>query len=187
MAAYAYAAAYPGEVHRLVLSESVIPGFGLEESMNPATGGYWHLGFHMQVEIAAGLTRGHEAFYLGHYWKTGSVVPNAITPAEQMEYLRTYAAPGGMRAGFQHCAALLEDGAYNRANFGAKLTMPVLVLNGAKGIPQEQTVSAVRRVASDVRAEIIPNAGHAIGEDQPSAVAERILSFLSPAARPANP
>ena len=39
MVAYAYASRRPGEVRRLVLAESLIPGFGLEEFMNPATGG----------------------------------------------------------------------------------------------------------------------------------------------------
>ena len=49
MVACAYAASYQAEVRRLVLSESVLPGFGLEELMNPVTGGYWHFSFHMQV------------------------------------------------------------------------------------------------------------------------------------------
>lgn len=46
MVAHAYAAAYPDEVARLVLSEAFLPGFGLEDHMNPATGGSWHFGFH---------------------------------------------------------------------------------------------------------------------------------------------
>lgn len=60
MVAYAYAARYPDEVRRLIFSESLIPGFGLEELMNPATGGFWHFGFHMQVELATFLTKGKE-------------------------------------------------------------------------------------------------------------------------------
>jgi pimeloyl-ACP methyl ester carboxylesterase len=35
MVAYAYASRHPGEVRRLVLSETLIPGFGREEMMNP--------------------------------------------------------------------------------------------------------------------------------------------------------
>lgn len=45
MVAFAYALSYPEEIDRLVLTESLIPGFGLEDWMNPATGGYWHFGF----------------------------------------------------------------------------------------------------------------------------------------------
>ena len=39
-----------------MLAESLIPGFGLEELMNPAMGGYRHFGFHMQVDLATMLT-----------------------------------------------------------------------------------------------------------------------------------
>jgi pimeloyl-ACP methyl ester carboxylesterase len=60
MVAFAYAASFPDDVHRLVLAESVIPGFGLEELMNPATGGHWHFGFFQQVKTAAMLVSGHE-------------------------------------------------------------------------------------------------------------------------------
>lgn len=186
MVAYAYAAAHPGEVRRLVLSESLLPGFGLEELMNPATGGYWHFGFHMQVDLAEILTAGKEAAYLGNYWKMGSLV-GGIDAAAKEEYLRHYAAPGGMRGGFRHYATLLEDGETNRANFRGKLTTPVLVLNGEKGIPQEQTLEGVRRVAENVQAELVPNSGHAIGEDNPSWVAERLIRFCGPETEDGEP
>lgn len=44
MVAYAYVSRHHGEVERFVFAESLIPGFGLEEAMNPATGGYRHFG-----------------------------------------------------------------------------------------------------------------------------------------------
>ena len=179
MVAYAYAAAHPEEVHRLVLSESLLPGFGLEELMNPAVSGYWHFGFHMQVDLAEMLTAGKEAAYLGPMWDMFSST-GGIDGAAKEEYLRHYAAPGGMRGGFQHYAALLDDGKANRADFRTKLAMPVLVLNSATGIPQEQTLSGIRQVAADVRAEIVPNSGHAIGEDNPAWVADRLIRFFGP-------
>ena len=179
MVAYAYAAAHPEEVRRLVLGESLLPGFGLEEMMNPATGGYWHFGFHMQVDLAEMLTAGKEAEYLGPNWDMFSPA-GGIDGATKAEYLRHYSAPGGMRGGFKHYEALLEDGRANRANFRGKLKMPVLVLNGDKGIPQEQTLSGVRRVAADVRAELVPDSGHAIGEDNPVWVADRLIRFFGP-------
>lgn len=178
MAAYAYAAAHPNEVRRLVLAESLLPGFGLEQLMNPATGGYWHFGFHMQVDLAEMLTAGKEAAYLGPMWSMFSPAGN-ITEAEKSEYLRRYAAPGGMRGGFQHYATLLEDGKANRAVFRQKLAMPVLVLNGDKGIPQEQTLRGVRQVAQNVQAELVPNSGHAFATDNPDWVSDRLIRFFS--------
>ena len=177
MVAYAYAANYPPEVRRLVLAESVLPGFGLEELMNPANGGYWHFGFHMQVELAEMLTAGKEAAYLLPTLEMMSVSPDAAQVAETW-YLPSYVAPGGMRAGFQHYATLLEDGRANRASFRSKLKMPVLVLSGQRGIPQGQTLESVKQVAENVTAELIPDSGHAFAEDNPSWVAERLTRFF---------
>jgi pimeloyl-ACP methyl ester carboxylesterase len=42
MVAYAYAAIHPETVQRLVLAESLLPGFGLEDKMDVAKGGFWH-------------------------------------------------------------------------------------------------------------------------------------------------
>lgn len=82
--------------------------------------------------------------------------------------------------GFQHYGTLLEDGKENRAAFKSKLTMPVLVLNGDKGIPQAQTLGCVRQVAANIEAELVPNSGHLFAEDNPSWVAERLTRFFGP-------
>ncbi|WP_229500732.1 alpha/beta fold hydrolase [Nostoc mirabile] len=64
MVAYAYATAHPTEVHRLVLMEFWLPGFGLEEGMDVANGGLWHFGFHMAPKIPEMLTAKREREYL---------------------------------------------------------------------------------------------------------------------------
>ena len=177
MVAYAYAAAHPHEVSRLVLCESLLPGFGLEELMNPATGGYWTFGFHMQVELASMLTEGKEAAYLNPLWQMFAPVHGADEVATA-EYLRHYTAPGGMRGGFQHYGVMLDDGKENRATFRAKLDMPVLVLNGERGIPQDQTVDCVKRVAANMQAEQVPEAGHTLAEENPIWRATRFKQFF---------
>ena len=127
-----------------MLAETLIPGFGLEELMNPATGGYWHFGFHMQVDLATMLTEGRKDAYLLPVMTMMSASPNAADTARAL-FLPHYTAPGGMRAGFPHYGTLLADGAENRAALGSKLPMPVLVLNGERGIPQAQLLGCVTR------------------------------------------
>jgi len=161
----------------LVLAESLIPGFGLEKLMNPATGGYWHVGFHRQVDVTTMLTTGKEAAYLLPTMTMMSLSSDAADAAETL-YLPHYVAPGGMRAGFQHYGALLEDGWENRAAVRSKLTMPVLALNGDKGIPQAQTLGCVRQVATHIEADLIPASGHAFADDNPAWVAERLTGFF---------
>ena len=180
MVAVSWALHHPTEIRRLVLAESLIPGFGLEELMNPATGGYWHFGFHAQVDLATMLTEGKEAEYLGNNWKMFSPL-KGITADDRDEYLRTYGNPDGMRAGFRHYAAMLDDGKANRKAFDQKLAMPVLVLNAGLGIPQDQTLGGVVQVFAHVEHDKVLLAGHAFAADRPDWTADRIIEFLDPA------
>ncbi len=177
MVAYAYAAAYPAEVRRLVLAESLLPGFGLEEWMNPATGGFWHFGFHMQVEVATLLTAGKEAAYLLPTLMMMSTSPDAAAVAEK-RYLPYYAAPGGMRAGFRHYEHLVADGQHNRARLTAPLPMPVLVLNGEYGLPQAPLLAGAQQVAARVTAYLVPASGHTFAQDNPEWMAQRLGHFF---------
>jgi len=83
----------------LVLSESLLPGFGLEELMNPAAGDYPHFGLHMQVDLATMLTAGKEDQYLR---PSLSRMSASMTQEDITESVRRYSRPGRMRAGFQH-------------------------------------------------------------------------------------
>lgn len=177
MVAYAYASRHPDEVRRLVLTESLLPGFGLEELMNPATGGFWHFGFHMQVDLATFLTQGKEAAYLMPSYKMMSTSADAEAVA-QTTYLPHYTGPRGLRGAFQHYGPLVEDGKANRADFRAKLPMPVLVLNGDKGIPQAPLLAGVRQVAEQVDTDIVPNSGHTLAHDNPEWTADRLIRFF---------
>ena len=179
MVAYAYASRHPSEVERLVLSESVLPGFGLEELMNPATGGYWHFGFHMQVDLASFLTQGKEAAYLTPFYKMMSTASDAETRATST-FLPHYTGARGLRGGFQHYGPLLEDGRANRADFVEKLAMPVLVLNGERGIPQEHLVAGVRQVAVQIETDVVPEAAHTFAYDNPRWTADRLIRFFGP-------
>ena len=178
MVAYAYASRRPEDVRRLVLSESLIPGFGLEELMNPATGGYWHFGFHMQVDLATHLIRGKEAEYLLPFYTMMSVSADAEALARET-FLPQFLGPSGLRGGLQHYGPLLEDGRANRAAFKAKLLMPVLVLNGARGLPQAPLLDGARHVAERVEADFIVDAGHTYAHDNPRATVDRLLRFLA--------
>lgn len=177
MVAYAYASRHPGEVRHFVFTESLIPGFGLEELMNPSTGGYWHFGFHAQVEVATMLTEGKEAMYLMPFYGMMSTSPDAAVVAAE-HYLPHYGQPRGLRQAFRHYETLVQDGKDNRTAFKTKLPMPVLVLNGARGIPQAQTAASIRQVVQDPTVELVPDAGHALADDNPDWMAERLARFF---------
>lgn len=178
MVAYAYASRHPDDVRRLVLAETLIPGFGLEAMMNPADGGFWTFGFHAQVELATFLTKGKEADYLAPFYRLTSVRVDAETHGAAT-YLPHFTGPRGLRGGFQHYGPIIEDGKANRAAFQAKLPMPVLVLNGDQGVSQEPLLTGARQVAEHVETAFVPDASHAFPYDNPRATAQLLLRFFA--------
>lgn len=124
------------------------------------------------------LTAGKEAAYLNPMYKLFSPAGNIDADTIE-EYIKQYSKPGGMKAGFQHYAAMLQDGKDNRNSFKAKLTIPVLALNGDKGIPSHQTFDSVEQVAENAVYELVPNSGHALGEDNPVWFTNRLIKFFN--------
>lgn len=145
MTAHAWAQSDPDDVVRLVLSEAFLPGYGLEEHMNPATGGSWHFGFHARSGLAAMLTAGKEEQYLSGFWSM--MTGGGITAADRADLLRAYTRPDAMRGGFEHYATLVQDG--RAARVGGRLAMPVLVLNGEHGLPQIVLLEGARAAAAE--------------------------------------
>ena len=56
--------------------------------------------------------------------------------------------------------------------------MPVLVLNGERGIPQAQLIGCVRQVADMVEIALVPGSAHTLASDNLAWVAERLVQFL---------
>ena len=175
MTAHAWAQAHPEDVARLVLSEAFLPGYGLEEHMNPATGGSWHFGFHAQTDLAALLTAGKEEQYLSGFWSL--MTAGGISVADRADLLRTYTRPDAMRGGFEHYATLVQDG--RSARTGDRLTMPVLVLNGEHGLPQDVLLTGAREAATDVSHDTVPGAAHTFAADNPTWTADRLARFFT--------
>ena len=179
MVVYAYASRHPEEVRRLVLSETLIPGFGLDEMMNPSVeGGTYTFGFSGQVDLATFLTQGKETEYLTPFYRLTSVRPDA-EEIGTARYLPHFTGPNGIRGGFQHYGAMIEDGKANRAELTTRLPMPVLVLNGDHGYYRTQLLAGARQVAEHLETDIIAQASHAYAFDNPQATAERFGRFFA--------
>jgi pimeloyl-ACP methyl ester carboxylesterase len=180
MVAYAFAATHPESVQKLVLTEFWLPGFGLEDGMDVAKGGSWHFGFHSAPKIPEILTAGKEREYLTAMgaFKPASTA-NAFSEADIQEYLRTYAQPDKMHAGFEYYRTLLADGRQNRELAQTKLTMPVLTLVGGEGVMGDRLQQGIQVIAKNVQSDVIPRSGHWLAEEQPKALAQRLLTFFA--------
>lgn len=176
MVAYAYAAAHPGDVKRLVLMDSVPPGAGDWENFtrDPKR---WHFGFHQALNLPEALVEGRERIYLNRFWQDLAYNPTAITEADKDEYLRGYAAPGGMRAAFEYYRAMPQDVKDNQEYFKRKLTMPVLAIGGAQG-SGKPAVDIIKTLGTNVRGEVVENCGHWVSEERPEYLNQLLLMFL---------
>jgi microsomal epoxide hydrolase len=176
--AYAYAAAYRDEVSRLALLDAAIPGvtpaaaFGLVRNSKT-----WQFTFHAVPDIPEMLTKGHEREYLTWFFRTKAAHPDAIGPETIDVYVRAYASPGGMRAGFAYYRAVFDDQAQNEQSKAQPLEMPVLALGGASAVGTALR-DTMRTAASNVSGGAIADCGHYIPEEQPAELSRLLLRFF---------
>ena len=177
MVGYAFAVQHPERVRRFVLIDAPLPGIGpwKEILKNPLL---WH--FRFGGPDMERLVAGRERIYLDRFWNEFSAMPSRFSETAREHYARLYALPGAMHSGFAQFAAFDQDAVDNKAFLAAKgkLGMPVLAIGGEKSFgPMMATV--MRFAASDVTEGIIPDSGHWIMEENPTATSVLVLSFLS--------
>lgn len=178
--ALALAYEHPERVERLVVLEYAPPGFGYEAGLTAAPGNVnWQLAFFTHPDVAVQFLAGKERELLAWYFWHWSHDPDAVPQDDFEVYVRQLQKPGALRGGFMHFASVFQDRALFEAWAASrKLAMPVLAIGGqvAAGAYPEM---AMRALATDVRGVVIPSAGHWLVEEQPRALADQLLSFLS--------
>jgi pimeloyl-ACP methyl ester carboxylesterase len=138
----------------------------------------------MTPDLPEALTQGREGVYLSWFYRTFAYRHDAIGPEDLKEYLRTYSQPGAMRAGFAYYRAIPQDIADNKAIISRfRLPMPVLAMGGAVSYPHgrgrgSEPEQSLKRVAVDVRGEVVAECGHFIPEEAPDLLANRLLAFF---------
>lgn len=119
---------------------------------------------------------------LAWYFYHASYSGNSVISNDMLElFTRSISKPGFLRAGLSYFAAAFEDKKYFTAKINeSKLQMPVLAMGGeASFAPAEQLKAAFSPVAADLTTYVIPKAGHWIGDENPTASAQRVLQFLA--------
>lgn len=181
--AHAHAAVYPGEVKRLVLSESNVPGVtsfastGIpSEAINLKS---WQFAFNRLDDLPEILVQGHERAYLAWIFATKSTRSYAIEPAALDEYVRVYSLPGALRAGFDwyrtNFSAMGLDQAKARA--AKRLPMPVLAVGGSDGVG-DALRATVATLGDRVKGGAIgEGCGHFLPEECPDEFTAEILAF----------
>ncbi len=176
MVAYAYAAQFPAETERVVLMDAFLPGIGQWNNVWLLRD-KWHFNFYGDTPLA--LVKGRERTYLEHFWNDFAADPrHSVSEDDRRLYAATYAQEGAMRSGFEYFHNFEKDAA-DFAEFGkTKLRMPMLVLTGEKA-SGEFLIDQARLVATNVRGEVIKDAGHWLIDESPGVVIPAIVSFLN--------
>ena len=175
MVGYAFAAQYRDRVTKFVLIDAPLPGVGPWEEIlkNPLL---WH--FRFGGPDMERLVSGRERIYLDRFWNEFSATPSRFTEASRKHYASLYARPGAMHAGFAQFAAFDQDAVDNKAFVAAgKLTMPVLALGGEKSFGLTMA-EVMKFAASNVQGAIVPDSGHWIMEENPTATVKLVRTFL---------
>jgi pimeloyl-ACP methyl ester carboxylesterase len=179
--AYSYAAIHRDNVTKLVIMDSVFPGFFPPNFQGVCC---WWISFHQTRDIPELLTAGNEREYLSWHYRGLAYNPEAITEADIDKYVSSYSAPGGMRAGFEYYRAFPINEEQNKALSETKLQIPVLALGGdiypALGgdAPGNFALNSTQGLAENVKGVIVPLSGHYIAEEQPEFLADQLLKFF---------
>jgi pimeloyl-ACP methyl ester carboxylesterase len=175
MVGYAFAAQYPRRVTRFVLIDAPLPGIGPWEEIlkNPLL---WH--FRFGGPDMERLVAGRERIYLDRFWNEFSATPSRFSEAAREHYAKLYAFPGAMHSGFMQFAAFDQDAIDNqRFLANGKLSMPVLALGGEKSFGTTMA-KIMQFAASQVQEGVVPDSGHWIMEENPTATISMVRAFL---------
>ncbi len=174
MVAYAYAARYPDKTEKLVVMDAPVPGIPPWDDLlrNPLL---WHFSF--GGPDAERLVAGRERIYLDRFWNEFAGDRSKIDEATRVHYAKLYAQPGAMHSAFAQFLSFPKDAADNKVAMATKLTMPVLAVGGEKSFGATEAV-VMRNAATTVTEAIIPNSGHWLMEEQPTATIKAIRAFL---------
>ena len=179
--ACAYARQFRDDVGRLAVMEFALAGFGFERQMAPQSdwtlASNWHLALFSVPEAAEWLCRGRERELLSWFFWHLSYAGGRVTATHFEEYVRQVSKPGALRAGIEYYASVWQDALDNAELKERPLSMPALALGGeaSSGPALEQIW---RPVLSEFRAQVIPKAGHWLGDENPDAVADALLVFF---------
>jgi pimeloyl-ACP methyl ester carboxylesterase len=175
MVGYAFAAQYADRVPRFVLIDAPLPGVGPWEEIlkNPLL---WH--FRFGGPDMERLVAGRERIYLDRFWNEFSANPARFSEAAREHYSKLYAMPGAMHSGFMQFAAFDQDAIDNQKFLAkGKLPMPVLAIGGEKSFGATMA-TIMRFAASNVQEDVIPDSGHWVMEENPTATIAMVRAFL---------
>ncbi len=180
MVAFAYAAAQPVDVVRLVLSEAFVPDPAIYTfpALSADGPGPWHFGFFLLDNgFPEQIIAGNEEAWVDRFIDAIEGVKGAVTQEDIAVYAEYLRQPGHLKATLEWFRAWPADMVDTAPYKTAKLTMPVLAI-GADGSMGDFVAANAREYAADVTGVVVENSGHWIYEEYPEKLTKILLDFL---------
>jgi len=180
MVAYAYTAAHPQDVTKLVLSEAPIPDPSIYQfpALTAAGPAAWNFGyFALTNGLPEDMVRGRETVWTDKFIDSHEYVKGAVNPDEVKVFASALRDDAHLKASFEWFRTFPKDIADDAADQKAKLTMPVLAI-GAQYSEGAFVPQQVSQYAMNVTGVVVPDSGHWIYEEHPAEMTQILLDFL---------
>lgn len=180
---FAYAAQWPARTSSLTYIDAPLPGTATYDRLRTDPRA-WHFAFHGASQVAERLVAGREDYYINHSIRAIAGSPASPSSDEVAAYISAYRDPETLRTGFEWYRAFTLDATDNRRLMAKPLTMPVLALNGDRHTQgQPYTLEMFKPLATKLDGGVIANSGHWTPEEQPQALATRLIAHFKAAGR----
>lgn len=180
MVAYAYAAAHPAEVSKLVLSEAPIPDASIYTfpALNAHGASTWNFGFFSLTNgLPERMVDGREEAWVDGFIDQLEIQKGAVDRRSISEFATALRDDAHLRASFEWFRAFPKDVRDSEVDQRTKLTMPVLAI-GASGSLGGAIETQVDGYATNVTGAVIADSGHWIYEEHPAQMTRMLLTFL---------
>ncbi len=165
-----------GRVRGTMLIDGVPTGVSMPERKDP-TGRTWYFDFFRQRGFSEQVIGQNPGLFFSLFLDRN---PH-LSPEEHAFYVAEYSKPGSVDAVLADYRADLEvDPGYwkNQMAAGRKIETPLYIIWGDKGAAANAPVmDAWHQAATDVRGEVVADAGHYVHEMQPKATIAHIMRF----------
>ncbi|KAJ5313271.1 uncharacterized protein N7443_000155 [Penicillium atrosanguineum] len=178
--AYPWAAQFQSRIKSLSIMDASVPGFmpQLQFPLPHQTNmRLWQFSFNALPELPEILTRGRERELLTWFFNLKTDHADGLPEDHFERYIQAYSRPGAMSRGFEYYRAFGTSAKQNLEYAKTPLDIPVLALGGASSVGSD-IIHLVQKFATKVSGGAVHDCGHFLPEEQPSAVAHRLLEFL---------
>ena len=141
-----------------------------------AKGSMWWWILPLAPGVPERLIVGNERAFLTWFYEGATVHPEVFDDTIVDEYLRTFAGREGVLGALGIYRAAFTSIEQTEPLTTDKVSVPVAAIGGIKGLG-DKVGEMVRKVASDVTSETLPDAGHFVPEEAPEELIRRIRAL----------